>query len=68
MRPLQMKKNRIDYRILSLQTEQLGSGCEAIRGGDPGKHSVSVIYCFIDNKLYVLTVPDRHDLTGVMTG
>lgn len=49
-------------------------------GGDPGKHTfctawpkacqfffASLLYCFIDNKLSVVTVPDRPDSTWLNT-
>lgn len=58
----------MDYRISSrMQKDQPASGSEAsnkeIQGNTP-----SVLCCFIDNKLLVVTSPDRLDVIGFMTG
>ncbi len=67
----------MDYRVsLSVQEKTAWLRLWGHEQGDPGKHTFctalqrarqvffpSLFYRFIDNKLSVITVPDRYDLT-----
>lgn len=50
-----------------MQKDQHASGTEASNKEFLGNTS-SVLYCFINNKLLVVTLPDRLDVIGFMTG
>lgn len=78
---LQQNKNIMDYRIsVRGKKEKLGSGSGATNTENQEKHTfctvqlsvcqvfiLSLFYHYIENKLFVVTVPDRHDLTWLNT-